>query len=99
MDAEYPCFVQRILEVVYPDFHTQKPTVAIVSIDPIQHYHADILYQLKRGQILHSLPIKEYQISCPLTVCQTIEVMPLRLEKAQYTEVLSYLSNFEKIIA
>lgn len=96
LDAEYPRFVQRILEVVYPDFLTQKPAAAIVNLNPIQHYHADILYKLKRGQILRSLPIKEYQASCPFTVCQTVEITPLHLEKAQYTEVLSYLPNLKE---
>ena len=33
LDAEYPRFVQRILEVVYPDFINQKPAAAIVNLE------------------------------------------------------------------
>lgn len=93
LDSEYPRFVQRILEVVYPDFLTQRPASAVINIEPTQHYHTDVLHKLNRGQILHSQPIEEYQASCPFTVCRSIEVTPLFLEKAQYTEVLSYLPS------
>ena len=93
LDAEYPRFVQRILEVVYPDFLTQKPAAAIANFEPDTHYHTDILHKLHRGQILRSLPIDEYKVNCPFSVCQTMEITPLNLEKAQYTDALSYLPN------
>ena len=32
IDAEYPRFVQRIMEVLYPQFLTQTPASAIVSL-------------------------------------------------------------------
>ncbi|MDO4433988.1 MAG: type VI secretion system baseplate subunit TssF [Alysiella sp.] len=97
LNAEYPRFVQRILEVVYPDFLTPKPTAAVVRVQPIQHYHADTLYQINRGHVLRSMPIDEYQMSCPFSVCQNAEITPLYLEKAQYTDVLSYLPNLNQL--
>lgn len=98
LDSEYPRFVQRILEVVYPDFLTQRPASAVINIDPIQHYHSDVLHRLNRGQVLQSQPIEEHQVSCPFSICKSIEITPLCLERAQYTEVLSYLPNLSSLL-
>lgn len=82
LDAEYPRFVQRILEVVYPDFINQKPAAAIVNLEPTNQYNADVINLLERGKILRSLPIDEFKVSCPFSVTKTTEILPLRIEKA-----------------
>lgn len=91
LDAEYPRFVQRILEVVYPDFINQKPAAAIVNLEPAGQYNADVINLLERGRILRSLPIDEFKVSCPFSVTKTTEILPLRIEKAKYTDSLGYL--------
>ncbi len=91
LDAEYPRFVQRILEVVYPDFINQKPAAAIVNLEPTGQYNADVINILERGRILRSLPIDEFKVSCPFSVTKTVEILPLRIEKARYTDSVGYL--------
>lgn len=93
LDAEYPRFVQRILEVVYPDFINQKPAAAIVNLEPTSQYNADVINLLERGKILRSLPIDEFRVSCPFSVTKTTEILPLRIEKAKYTDSIGYLPN------
>ena len=93
LDAEYPRFVQRILEVVYPDFINQKPAAAIVNLEPTNQYNADVINLLERGKILRSLPIDEFKVSCPFSVTKTTEILPLRIEKAKYTDSIGYLPN------
>ena len=93
LDAEYPRFVQRILEVVYPDFINQKPAAAIVNLEPTNQYNADVINLLERGKILRSLPIDEFKVSCPFSVTKTTEILPLRIEKATYTDSIGYLPN------
>ena len=93
LDAEYPRFVQRILEVVYPDFINQKPAAAIVNLEPTSQYNADVINLLERGKILRSLPIDEFKVSCPFSVTKTTEILPLRIEKATYTDSIGYLPN------
>lgn len=99
LDAEYPRFVGRILEVVYPDFLTPKPAAGIVNFTLLPHHQTDVLYRMERGQRLRSLPIGEYQASCPFSVCETLTVAPIQLDKAQYTEVLSYLPNLNRLLS
>ena len=93
LDAEYPRFVQRILEVVYPDFINQKPAAAIVNLEPTSQYNADVINLLERGKTLRSLPIDEFKVSCPFSVTKTTEILPLRIEKAKYTDSIGYLPN------
>ena len=93
LDAEYPRFVQRILEVVYPDFINQKPAAAIVNLEPTSQYNADVINLLERGKILRSLPIDEFRVSCSFSVTKTTEILPLRIEKAKYTDSIGYLPN------
>lgn len=93
LDAEYPRFVQRILEVVYPDFINQKPAAAIVNLEPTNQYNADVINLLERGKILRSLPIDEFKVSCPFSVTKTTEILPLHIKKAKYTDSIGYLPN------
>ena len=93
LDAEYPRFIQRILEVVYPDFINQKPAAAIVNLEPTNQYNADVINLLERGKILRSLPIDEFKVSCPFSVTKTTEILPLHIEKAKYTDSIGYLPN------
>lgn len=93
LDAEYPRFVQRILEVVYPDFINQQPAAAIVNLEPTGQYNADVINLLERGRVLRSLPIDEFKVSCPFSVTKTTEILPLRIEKAKYTDSLGYLPS------
>lgn len=93
LDAEYPRFVQRILEVVYPDFINQKPAAAIVNLKPAGQYNADVINLLERGRVLRSLPIDEFKVSCPFSVTKTTEILPLNIEKAKYTDSIGYLPS------
>ena len=81
LDAEYPRFVQRILEVVYPDFINQKPAAAIVNLEPTGQYNADVINLLERGRVLRSLPIDEFKVSCPFSVTKTTEIQIYRFAR------------------
>lgn len=91
LDAEYPRFVQRILEVVYPNFLSPTPASGIVQFEANNHYYSDVTVTLDRGQILRSLPINELNANCPFSITRKTEITPLQLEKVHYTDNLDYL--------
>ena len=93
LDAEYPRFIQRILEIVYPDFINQKPAAAIVALKPLQQYNSDVINVLERGKTLRSLPIDEYKTNCPFSITRTTDILPIHIEKTKYTDSLGYLPN------
>ncbi|WP_290004314.1 type VI secretion system baseplate subunit TssF [Faucicola atlantae] len=93
IDAEYPRFVQRIMEVLYPQFLTQTPSSAIVTMAVSQKQTLNVLHQVNRQQLLNSLPLKEINdhISCQYAVTRALELTPLQITSAVYTQSLGYL--------
>lgn len=93
IDAEYPRFVQRVMEVLYPQFLTQIPSSAIVSLAVSHKQTLNVLHQVNREQTLTSLPLREINenISCQYSVTQALELTPLQILSATYTPSLGYL--------
>lgn len=101
IDAEYPRFVQRILEVVYPQFLYPTPASTIIKFDTSNHYNVNVLNTLKRGHLLESLPIDidANTLSCHFSLTQDTELTPIELETSHYTNSLSYLPDLKSVKA
>lgn len=99
IDAEYPRFVQRILEVVYPQFLYPTPASTIIKFDTPKHYNVNVLNTLKRGHLLESLPIDidANTLSCHFSLTQHTELTPIELEASHYTNSLSYLPDLKSV--
>ena len=93
IDSEYPKFVQRILEVVYPDFLTPQPSAGIIHLEPDPHYNADVIQVIHRGHVLKSQPIDKLKITCPFSITRTTPILPLKIEDAHYSNNLGNLPN------
>lgn len=93
IDAEYPRFVQRMMEVLYPQFLTQTPSSAIVTMTLSNKQTLNVLHQVNRQQTISSLPLKEIgdTVSCQYSVTRSIELTPLQIIGATYTTSLGYL--------
>lgn len=98
IDAEYPRFVRRILEVVYPQFLNPTPASTIVKFDTSNHYNVSVINKLKRGHQLESLPIElpSEKLGCQFTVTQDTDLTPINLESSLYTNSLEYLPRLKK---
>ena len=99
IDAEYPRFVQRILEVVYPQFLYPTPASTIIKFDTSKHYNVNVLNTLKRGQLLESLPIDidANMLSCHFSLTQNTALTPIELEASHYTNSLNYLPDLKSV--
>lgn len=95
IDAEYPRFVQRILEVVYPQFLYPTPASTIVKFDTSSHYNVNVVNKLRRGHLFESLPIEvdTNTLNCHFSVTQDTELTPIELESSIYTNSLDYLPD------
>lgn len=98
IDAEYPKFVRRILEVVYPQFLYPIPASTIVKFDTSNHYNVSVINKLKRGYQFESLPIElpSATLGCQFSVTQDTELTPINLESSLYTNSLEYLPKLKK---
>lgn len=99
IDAEYPRFVQRILEVIYPQFLYPTPASTIVKFDTSNHYNVNVVNKLKRGHIFESLPIEvdADTLKCQFSVTQDTELTPIELESSLYTSSLDYLPDLKHL--
>lgn len=99
IDAEYPRFVQRILEVIYPQFLHPTPASTIIRFDTSNHYNVNVIHKLKRGHLLESLPIEAdaNTVSCHFSLTQDTELTPIELETSSYTNALNYLPDIKNI--
>ena len=93
IDSEYPKFVQRILEVVYPDFLSPQPSTGIIYLEPDTQYNTDAIQVLHRGHVLNSQPIDKLKITCPFSITRTTPILPLKIEDAHYSNNLGNLPN------
>jgi len=79
MDAEFPRFSQRLLEVVFPHYLAPTPAMAIVQIplDPEGISPADCSACLPRGTELNSPVIPGTTTKCTFVTGQDMEAWPI----------------------
>lgn len=92
IDAEYPNFVRRILEVVHPQFLYPIPSVAIVSMSP-SNLHLNTVQKIKRSQVFESLPIKlsNQEVSCKFAATRNAEVTPAVIDSIRYSSSIDHI--------
>jgi type VI secretion system protein ImpG len=86
MDAEFPRFSQRLLEVVYPGYVAPTPAAAIVRLDP-KLSEASLAggYALKRGTLLRAQIPKGEQTACEFQTAHDVTLWPLEIVEASLT--------------
>src|SRR5690554_3613615 len=79
MDAEFPRFIQRLIEVIYPNYLAPTPSMCIVRMTP-----GDLAnnqrrgYTLPRGTRFRSKPILG-KTPCEFRTAHAVELLPLTL--------------------
>jgi type VI secretion system protein ImpG len=85
LDAEFPRFTQHLLEMVYPDYLTPVPSMAVVQ------FHADPGdgglaegFVLPRGTGLRSVLGKDDQTPCEYRTAHDATLWPIEIVEADY---------------
>ncbi|MDQ6619666.1 MAG: type VI secretion system baseplate subunit TssF [Pseudomonadota bacterium] len=86
MDAEFPRFSQRLLEVVYPGYAAPTPSAAIVRLDPkLAEASLAAGYRVPRGTVLRGqIPAGE-QTACEFQTAHDVMLWPLEVVEAALT--------------
>ncbi|MFM0250245.1 type VI secretion system baseplate subunit TssF [Paraburkholderia sediminicola] len=80
MDAEFPRFSQRLLEVVYPNYLAPLPSMAIVAVSPnLREGSLHEGYTLPAGTPLRAHLTQGEQTACEFRTAHSIMLWPLRL--------------------
>ena len=88
MDAEFPRFSQRLLEVVYPNYLAPTPAMCIVQFLPgeLTGNQGDS-FQIARGERLRASPALDKQSGCEFRTAHAVELRSLRIDSARFEGV------------
>lgn len=85
LDAEFPRFTQRLLEIIYPQYLAPIPSMGVVRFDPDLNDGAlDKGFPVPRGTNLRSLLGKGESTACEFRTAQAVTMLPLQIVQAQY---------------
>lgn len=85
LDAEFPRFIQGLLETVYPDYLCPIPSMAIVKFEPEETEGALAAgFPVRRGTLLRSQLGKGDRTACTFTTAHEVRLLPLVITEARY---------------
>ena len=86
MDAEFPRFSQRLLEVVYPNYLAPTPSVAIVRLAP-RLFESSLAngFTVPRNSVLRSQPIRNEDAICEFRTSHDVTLWPLTIQRVELT--------------
>lgn len=94
MDAEFPRFSQRLLEVVYPNFLAPLPAMAVVQIDGnLNEGSLKAGYELPRHTLLRGRMIKGEQTACEFRTGHAVTLWPIKITEASLGPVPAEIAH------
>lgn len=84
MEAEFPRFSQRMLEMIAPNYLSPTPSMAIVELQP-DNSRGDLSngFIVPRGTMMDSLGLKKTGITCSYSTAHEINLLPLKIQKVE----------------
>ena len=85
LDAEFPKFTQRLLEIVYPQFMAPTPSMVVARFDPdLTDPNLAAGVKVARGTSLRSLLGKGDSTACEFRTAHEFSLYPIEITQAQY---------------
>lgn len=85
IDAEFPRFTQHIAQIVYPNYLTPTPSMAVVQMQPdISNPTLAQGFTIARGNTLRAALGKEESTACEYRTAHDVTLWPLELVEARF---------------
>ena len=85
LDAEFPRFTQRLLEIVYPNFLAPTPSMLIAQFHPdLNDANLARGVTVPRGAAIRSLLGKGEQTACEFRIAHDTVLWPVQIASAEY---------------
>ncbi|MEW9898553.1 type VI secretion system baseplate subunit TssF [Chitinivorax sp. PXF-14] len=85
LDAEFPRFTQRLLEMIYPNFLTPTPAMLIACFEPqLAEPGLATGFPIPRDTALRAQPAKSEATGCEFRTADELRLWPLRIIQAEY---------------
>ncbi|WP_147194937.1 type VI secretion system baseplate subunit TssF [Pantoea sp. CCBC3-3-1] len=84
MDAEFPRFSQRLLEMIAPNYLAPTPSMAIAELHP-DSKKGDISggFKVPRGTMMDSQTLKKNGVTCSYATAHDVMLQPLRISNVE----------------
>jgi type VI secretion system protein ImpG len=85
IDAEFPNFIQNLLQIVYPHYLAPTPSMTVVQLQPDSKEPALAQgYSIPRGAMLRANPGRDDSAPCEYRTAHECTLWPLRLNEVRY---------------
>ena len=85
LDAEFPRFTQRLLEIVYPNYLAPTPAMLVAQFHPqLSETNLAQGFTVPRGSSMRSQAGKGDATACEFRVAQDVTLWPLQIVHAEY---------------
>ncbi|MES2771393.1 MAG: type VI secretion system baseplate subunit TssF [Pseudomonadota bacterium] len=96
IDAQFPKFTNHLLELVYPQYLSPTPSMAVVQLQP-DLTEGDLAagYKVERATALRSMLGKNDQTACEYRTAHEVTLWPIELVEAKYFPFSGELSGVD----
>lgn len=87
LELQYPAFTQHLLEIVYPHYMGQTPSMMVAQMEPdFANTALADGYLMPRGTTLRSRQIEGTQRGCVFTTAADLTLWPITITEAEYID-------------
>ncbi|MDF0606059.1 type VI secretion system baseplate subunit TssF [Neisseriaceae bacterium TC5R-5] len=99
LDAEFPRFTQRLLEVIYPNYVAPTPSIAVAKLNPsLKEGNFSQGFDVPRNSVFKAaIPVAE-QTACEFRSSQAVTLWPLEIVDASLTAVPPDIPNMGRYL-
>ncbi|MEJ5174397.1 MULTISPECIES: type VI secretion system baseplate subunit TssF [Erwinia] len=97
LDAEFPKFTQRLLDVVYPNYNSPTPSIGVVQLQP-NLKEGDLMqgYLVPQNSTFHTRILPGEATRCEFRNGQDLTLWPVEIIDARLTSIPPDLPNLER---
>jgi type VI secretion system protein ImpG len=85
LDAEFPRFTQRLLEIVYPSYLAPTPSMAVVQLQPLlTETNLARGFPVPRGSAMRASALRGESTACEFRTAHDVTLWPIEVVSAEY---------------
>lgn len=97
LDAEFPVFTQRLLDVIYPNYNAPTPSMGVVQLRPnLKEGDLTQGYKIARNSAFFTPIFPGETTRCEFRSGQDVRLWPLEIVEARLTSLPPDLPNMDK---
>jgi type VI secretion system protein ImpG len=99
LDAEFPRFTQRLLEVIYPNYVAPTPSIAVAQFRP-SHSEGDFArgVAVPRGTEVSAAAAPGEKTACQFRTTQPLTLWPIEITEARLTGIPPDIRGLERYV-